>query len=142
MKKSKSIIVMLLCIALLCACGKKTAGLENHPEFIGSWQCAEAPLEHPDYYTGYLMWVINEDGSFSMYDAEAGNPGIAGNLQIVSDKELQLECNTEDDFDPPVTWEDMEETQTVTYELVGENEIHVTFAAEEGNSTLAFYKAE
>ena len=142
MKKCKSIIVMLLCITLLCACGKKIVGLENHPEFIGRWQCAESPLEHPDYYTGYLVWVINEDGSFSMHDAEAGNPGIAGNLQIISDKELQLECNTEDDFDPPVTWGDMEETQIVSYELVGEKEIHVTFASENGNSTLAFYKAE
>jgi len=142
MKKGKSIVVMMLCIIALCGCGKKNAGLGNYPEFIGRWQCAEAPLEHPDYYTGYLMWVINEDGSFSMHDAEAGNPGIAGELQIISDKELQFVCNTEDDFDPPVTWEDMQETQVVTYELVEEKELHVTFVSEEGNSTLVFYKVD
>ena len=142
MKKHKSIVVVLLCVMALCACGKKNAGLEDYPELIGRWQCAEAPLEHPDYYTGYLIWSINKDGSFSMYDAEAGNPGIAGELQIISDKELQLECNTEDDFDPPVTWEEMQETQIVSYELVGEEEIHLTFASKDGNSTLAFYKAE
>lgn len=138
----KRIIMVLVCIALLCACGKKEESLASNPEFIGKWQCAESPLEHPDYYTGYLMWSINEDGSFSIYDAEAGNPGIAGKLQIISDKELQLNCNTEDDFDPPVTWEDIEETQIVTYEFVKENEIHVTFVSEEGNSTLVFYKVE
>lgn len=142
MKKRKSIAVILLCVMALCACGKKNAGLEDYPELIGRWQCAEAPLEHPDYYTGYLMWAINEDGSFSIYDAEAGNPGIAGELQIVSDKEIQLNCNTEDGFDPPVTWEDMKETQAVIYEFVEEKEIHVTFAAEEGDSTLIFYKVE
>lgn len=142
MKKRKSIVAVLLFIMVLCACSKKNEGLKDCSEFIGRWQCAEAPLEHPDYYTGYLMWVINEDGSFSMYDAEAGNPGIAGELQIISDKELQLDCNTEDDFDPPVTWEDMQETQVVIYEFVEEKEIHVTFVAEEGNSTLAFYKVE
>lgn len=142
MKKYKSIVIMLICIMSLCACGEKSTGLEINPELIGNWQCAESPLEYPDYYTGYLMWVINEDGSFSMYDAEAGNPGIAGELQIISEKELQLNCNTEDDFDPPVTWEDMQETQIVTYELVEEKELHVTFVSEEGNSTLAFYKAE
>ena len=142
MEKRKSIVVMLFCMMILCACGKNNVGLEDYSEFIGRWQCAETPLEHPDYYTGYLMWVINKDGSFSMHDAEAGNPGIAGDLQIISDKELRLECNTEDDFDPPVTWEDMQEKQIVTYELIEEKEIHVTFVSEEGNSTLAFYKVE
>ena len=142
MKKCKSIAVVLLCVMALCACGKKNTVLEDYSELIGRWQCAEAPLEHPDYYTGYLMWSINKDGSFSMYDAEAGNPGIAGELQIISDKEFRLECNTEDDFAPPVTWEEMQETQAVTYEFVKETEIHVTFKAEEGNSTLVFYRVE
>ena len=142
MKKYKGIVVMLICTVLLCACDKKSAALEVNPELIGRWQCAESPLEYPDYYTGYLMWVINEDGCFSMYDAEGGNPGIAGKLQVVSKKELKLLCNTEDDFDPPVTWEDMKETQVVTYELVDEKEVHVTFGYKERSSTLAFHKVE
>ena len=133
---------MMICIIMLCACGKESEGLEGHPEFLGKWQCAEAPLEHPDYYTGYLMWVINEDGSFTMYDAEAGNPGIQGNMQIVSDTELEFVCDTEEDFDPPVTWESMEETQVVSYKFTNDTEIQVTFASDEGDSTLVFSKAE
>ena len=107
MRNIKIIIVLVLCIALFCSCSPKSEGLGNRPEFVGKWQCADAPAEHPEYYTGYLKWNIDEDGSFSMYDAEAGNPGISGELQILSDKELEFDCNTEDDFDPPVTWEDM-----------------------------------
>ena len=142
MKKYQSIAVILLSIMILCACGKTDEGLTNHPEFVGRWQCAEAPLENPDYYTGYLMWMVNEDGSFSMYDAEAGNPGITGKMQIISEKELQLECDLEEDFDPPVTWENMEGNQTFTYEFVGDKEIRVTFTSEGGQSTLVFFGAE
>ena len=86
--------------------------------------------------------IENEDGSFSMYDAEAGNPGIKGTLQIVSENELQLNCNTEDDFDPPVTWGDMEETQKLTYEFVTDKELRVSFVYEDGKSTLVFTKME
>ena len=142
MEKRKSIVVMLFCMMILCACGKNNVGLEDYSEFIGRWQCAESPLEHPDYYTGYLVWAVNEDGSFSMYDAEAGNPGIKGTLQIVSENELQLNCNTEDDFDPPVTWGDMEETQKLTYEFVTDKELRASFVYEDGKSTLVFTKME
>ena len=142
MKKSKGIVMTLIGIMMLCACGKKSEGLEANPEFVGRWQCAEAPLEYPDYYTGYLVWAIEEDGSFSMFDAEAGNPGIAGMIQNISENELELACNTEDDFDPPVTWESMGETQIFTYEFVTDQELRVTFASEEGDSTLVFTKSE
>ena len=142
MKKIKILVVLMLCVIILGACGKNDTGLESNPKFVGSWQCADAPLEHPDYYTGDLVWAVNEDGSFSMYDAEAGNPGIKGTLQIVSENELQLNCNTEDDFDPPVTWGDMEETQKLTYEFVTDKELRASFVYEDGKSTLVFTKME
>ena len=83
MKTRKILFALLICVLVLSACNKKNEGLEKYPEFVGKWQCADTPLEHPDYYTGYLMWSIKEDGTFSMYDAEAGNPGIKGTLQII-----------------------------------------------------------
>ena len=142
MKNLKIIVVLMLCVIITCACGKSNNGLEDNPKFVGNWQCADAPLEHPDYYTGYLVWAVNEDGSFSMYDAEAGNPVIKGTLQIVSENELQLNCNTEDDFEPPVTWGDMEETQKLTYEFVTDKELRASFVYEDGKSTLVFTKME
>ena len=142
MKRSKRIIMMLICIMALCACGKKGEEIEGFSVFEGRWQCAETPLEHPDYYTGYLVWMINAYSSFSMYDAEAGNPGIAGEMQIISDTELELHCNTEDDFDPPVTWEGMEETQVVSYAFINDKEMQISLHSEDGNSTLVFSKTE
>ena len=138
----KSLVLVLICMMVLCSCGKKSEGLENISVFEGKWQCTETPLEHPEYYTGYLMLVINKDGSFSMYDAEAGNPGIKGTIQIISDKEIELRCNTEDDFDPPVTWESMEEMQVVSYKFTLDKELRVSLMPEEGKSTLVFTKLE
>ena len=140
MKRSKRIIMMLICIMALCACGKKGEEIEGFSVFEGRWQCAETPLEHPDYYTGYLVWMINADGSFSMYDAEAGNPGIIGNVQVISDKELELRCDAEEYFDPPVTWESMEEMQVVSYKFTSDKELIVSLMSEEGKSTLVFTK--
>ena len=144
MKTIKTLIIFVICTILLCSCSQTSEGLENYPEFVGKWQCAEAPAEHPEFYTGYLMWRINDDGSFSMYDAEAGNPGISGNLKVVSENELKLECNMEEDFDPPVTWEDMEGNQTFAYEFAADDELRVTFTHGDGEwvSTLTFTKEE
>ena len=142
-KQGKSFAVAFVCvILLLCVCGKNSTGLEDNPEFVGDWQCADAPMEHPDYYTGYIVWAVNEDGSFSMYDAEAGNPGIKGSMQIISENELQLNCNTEDDFDPPVTWGKMAENQKLRYEFITDKELKVSFVNEDGKSTLVFTKME
>ena len=138
----KRLALLLICIMVLCSCDEKSDKTEKLLAFEGRWQCAETPLEHPQRYTGYLMWVINKDGSFSMYDAEAGNPGIAGTIQIISDQELRLHCDAEDDFDPPVTWESMEEIQAVTYAFITDKELQVTLASEEGDSTLVFTKLE
>ena len=138
----KSMVLLLICMMALCSCGKKSETSENLSVFEGNWQCAETPLEHPEYYTGYLMWVINKDGSFSMYDAEAGNPGIIGDIQIISDKELELHCDAEEDFDPPVIWQSMEETQTVSYTFITDKELHVSLVTENDKATLVFSKAE
>ena len=75
-----------------------------------------------------------------MYDAESGNPGITGDIQIISDQELRLYCNVEDDFDPPVTWESMEKTQVAVYEFITDKELRVTLVSEEWSSTLVFTK--
>lgn len=40
-----------------------------------------------------------EDGSFSIYDAEAGNPGICGKMKIDSEDTITLICDDNEDFD-------------------------------------------
>ncbi len=118
----KLLLSVVMIMAMIGACGKgKTVDASLLKPLIGEWQCAETPVEHEDYYTGFLVLRIQEDGSFRMYDAEAGNPGISGELESLSDTEMVLNCNTEDDFDPPPTWEDMSEKQMITYKFVSEN---------------------
>ena len=133
------LLVLVMITAVLCACGKKEVidpGLLK--PFVGEWHCENAALEHESYYTGYLAMNIQEDGTFRMYDVEAGNPVISGDLKIVSDSELVLVCNTDEDFDPPVTWEDMSEEQTISYKFVSEKELHMTFENDGNPSTLVF----
>ena len=131
------IICFVLCIFSLVACGKQN--VNSHVEaFVGSWSCAESPIEHEDYYTGFIMLYIEEDGSFRMTDVEAGNPVISGKIEVVSDTELVLKCDTEDDFDPPPTWTSMEEEQVVVYSFAEDGALHLSYESEEGTSTLVF----
>ena len=138
-KNCTKIICLVLFLFLLSACGKKNSDLEA---FVGTWSCGETPVEHEDYYTGFIMLYIEEDGSFRMTDVEAGNPVISGEIEVLSETELVLKCDTEDDFDPPVTWGDMNEIQVIAYEFSTDQELRVTYTSEEGDSTLIFIKEE
>lgn len=88
----------------------------------GDWQCQEKPEqeEYSDIYVGYIFLCIEDDGSFSMYDAEAGNPGISGTLTINFDGTMTLDCSDSKEFDPPTSWGDMKKVQDVTYEYNGD----------------------
>ena len=136
----KAIIILLLCVMMITACGQKRAGDGNMDSLIGEWKCEENPLENEAYYTGFIMMYIQEDGSFRMSDAEAGNPVISGDLEILSDKELVLKCSTEDDFDPPPTWQSMKEEQEIAYSLAEDGKLHMTYIEGESASTLVFVK--
>ena len=87
-----------------------------------------------------IVMNIQEDGSFRMSDVEAGNPVISGDLEFLSDKDLVLKCNTEDDFDPPPTWKTMKEEQKVTYSFTEDGKLHMTYQDGAGESTLVFVK--
>lgn len=136
----KLFVSVVMIMTIVSACGKqKAVDPSLLKPFVGEWQCEETPLEHEDYYTGFLTLRIQEEGTFSMYDAEAGNPGISGEMEILSDTELVLNCNAEDDFDPPPTWENMSEEQTITYKFVSEYELHMVFENDGNVSTLVFH---
>ena len=114
-RKLKALIGLVLSIIMITACGQKNTEKVDMDLFVGEWKCEDNPLENEEYYTGFIMMYIQEDGAFRMSDVEAGNPVIAGNLELLSDKELVLKCNTEDDFDPPPTWQSMNEEQEIEY---------------------------
>ena len=136
----KALFLLLLCGVMITACGQKNAGKENMDLFAGKWQCEEHPLQNEEYYTGFIMMSVQEDGSFRMSDVEAGDPVISGDLEFLSDKDLVLKCNTEDDFDPPPTWKTMKEEQKVTYSFTEDGKLHMTYQDGAGESTLVFVK--
>ena len=125
---------------MITACGQKSAEDGNMDLLIGEWKCENHPLNNEAYYTGFIMLYIQEDGSFRMYDAEAGNPVISGDLECLSDKVLVLKCSTEDDFDPPPTWQSMKEEQEIAYSFAEDGKLHMTYKEEENASTLVFVK--
>ena len=136
----KKLMIAFLCILMLNACGHGNTETKEMELLIGQWQCEENPLETEEYYTGFIAMDIQEDGSFRMTDVEAGNPVISGNIEIISDKELVLTCNTEEDFDPPSTWQSMKEEQTLEYCITEDGKLHMTYNEGDVVSTLVFVK--
>ena len=136
----KSMIIVVLCVIMLTACGQKNNVEVDMELFVGKWQCEENPLDNEEYYTGFIMMYIEEDRTFRMSDVEAGNPVISGELEFLSDKELVLKCSTEDDFDPPPTWQSMSEEQEVEYSFTEDGKLHMTYKEGEESSTLVFVK--
>ena len=136
----KTIIILLLCVVMITACGKKSAEDVNRNLFVGEWKCEDHPLKNEAYYTGFIMMYIQADGSFRMTDTEAGNPVISGNLEFFSDKYLLLRCSTADDFDPPPTWQSMNAEQKIEYSFVEDDKLHMTYIAGDVASTLVFVK--
>lgn len=136
----KTILTLLLCVIMITACGQQKNEKPDMSLFIGEWMCDDNPLENEEYYTGFIMMHIQEDGSFRMSDVEAGNPVISGTLEFLSDKNLVLKCSTEDDFDPPPTWQSMEEEQEIEYSFTEDGKLHMIYHGGEVASTLVFVK--
>ena len=139
-KSVNAIIIVLLCIIMITVCVQKSTEDVNKDLFIGEWKCEDHPLQNEVYYTGFITMYIQKDGSFRMSDAEAGNPVISGNLEFLSDKVLILKCSTEEDFDPPPTWQSMNEEQEIRYTLTEEGKLHLTYKEKDAASTLVFVK--
>ena len=109
-------------------------------EFRGGWECEETTLEDPNSYTGYLHLEVSDDGSYSMYDISAGNPGIEGRLEVISDTELILHIKKTVDTDIPVEWEGISYEQKMKYCFTDDGKLKITYDSGIKTSTLVFYK--
>ena len=139
----KWLILSSILILPITGCGKKqTQYLDFPAEMMGEWQCESGTLEDPSDYVGYFVLYINEDGTFSMYDAEAGNPGISGKMNILSEDQLQFSEIDKVDFDPPHSWQSMSYDQVITYQLDGMEELRLCYTDEKTGktSTLVFHQ--
>ncbi|MGN0735741.1 MAG: hypothetical protein ACI4LP_08045 [Anaerovoracaceae bacterium] len=111
-------------------------------EFRGGWECEETTLEDPESYTGYLHLEVSDDGSYSMYDISAGNPGIEGWLEVLSDTELILHIKKTVDTDIPVEWEGISYDQEMKYCFTDDGKLQISYDDGKQTSTLVFYRLD
>lgn len=157
--KKRTLICSVICalcllMAVLCGCEEeqKTECPAEDTEvraqaleiMKGAWECEDNPLGIPDSYVGYLHLEISADGSFEMYDVEAGNPGIEGSFLFLEDGTVQLADVDRVDFDPPSVWSGMEYDQELSYELKSETKLLLTYTDPESGEkmTLIFDKVK
>ena len=124
--------IKLFCIALAVfglliasGCGQTY----NAPAaIVGQWDCrAFASDETTD--TSFYALRVDADGSFSLYDQAAGNPGISGKMYCDDTGKLgiiNIECDG-DDFDPPVCWNIGQEAR-LRYKAVNQDTIKLGYS--------------
>ena len=131
---------------LLCSCAKNedTSSLteSQHEQIavpasiVGEWKCRETPLENSELYSGYRSRDIRSDGSYVMYDAEAGNPCIKGTVQTDGDSLLFVD-DSGVDFAPPAGWENMSKRQEIGY-TADADKLELTYTDNDNSVTLVF----
>lgn len=127
-KKTAGIICILLVIFgifLVTGCGQTY----NAPAaIVGQWNCHDrASDETTD--TSFYALTVKEDGTFSLYDQAAGNPGISGKMYCDDTGNLgiiNIECDG-DDFDPPVCWKIGQEAR-LRYKAVSKDTIKLGYS--------------
>lgn len=109
-------------------------------EFRGGWECEETTLENPDGYTGYLHLEVSDDGTYSMYDIGAGNPGIEGWIEVISENELILHIKKTADTDIPDDWDGISFDQEMKYRFTEDGKLQIVYDDGQQTSTLVFYR--
>ncbi len=135
------LVGMIFCLTGCGASEKKLPGTEDAAllkPFLGSWQCEETPMERDDIYTGYLHLEVQDDSSYSMYDIEAGNPGIEGTLEIQTEDTMVIHIHETVDTDLPNGWETMSMDQPLTYRFTEDGKLEMSLADGEETVTLVF----
>ena len=142
-------VLFIICLVgmIFCLTGCGTSEKEKLPgtedaallkPFLGGWQCEETPLERDDIYTGYLHLEVQDDSSYSMYDIEAGNPGIEGTLEIQTEDTMVIHIHETVDTDLPGGWETMSMDQQLTYRFTEDGKLEMSLADDEETVTLVF----
>lgn len=110
-------------IFALTGCGSSV------PErLVGDWHADDSPSGN-NMYIGFYEMSIEKDGTFSIFDAEAGNPGISGTMKGDDTGKLgilELNCN-EEDFDPPICWPNLKKNSRVRYKIIDDKTIKLGY---------------
>lgn len=107
-----SFIIISFFILSACSYGKNT--------LYGEWKCIS-----PDY-SYYALSIDKKDAYFSMYDIEAGNPGISGHIKKMTDNYILCDFN-QDDFDPPKQWKKLSKKDKIKYQIINKHKIKIGY---------------
>ena len=134
---------MVVTCLLLYGCqpgGEDVSSESSAPiELIGEWQGEEMSLDGKRY-TGFYAFDIEKNGEFSLYDAEAGNPGVEGKINQYDRESLKIKTRSEADFDVPAEWSGLNHSDTLLYEIKGEK-LYMSYKDKQEKHTLVFTKS-
>ena len=127
----KRILITTIAMAAVIAMAVAFAGCGGAkvPErLIGHWECADLASDgYTD--TSFYALTIEKDGTFSLYDYAAGNPGISGKMKGDDTGKLgilELSCEGED-FDPPVCWASLKKNSRIRYKITADDTIRLGY---------------
>lgn len=139
MKRNFAItLVLLLTATMLVACGSSDIDREALILAMGEYQAVE--VDNPDDYIGgwWHLSILEDDCEYgdylSIYDNEAGNPGVEGEIVLLDDKNIKIKIDP-DYYDelPSGEWKDSGRYLELTYERISDgiiltnNEKSITF---------------
>ena len=115
------ILVLLLAVSMITACGSKDIDREALVLANGEYQAVE--VDDPDDYIGswWHLSILEDDYEYgdylTIYDNEAGNPGVEGKIVLIDDKNIKVKIdpNYYDQL-PSGQWKDSGEYLELTYE--------------------------
>lgn len=128
--------IVVLAISLTHLTQGKAATTESETtvaNFVGTWY-ATGYVIGTDKYSAYLTMSVKKDGTFSIYDGEAGNPGISGQLSVTDQTTIKLICQP-DDFDSP--WPELQLEDELEYHFYNTNQVRITY----NNTSIVFVKS-
>ena len=120
-KRFAILLVLLLTVTLLTACGSSDIDREALSLANGEYQAVE--VDDPDDYIGswWHLSILEDDHDYgdylTIYDNEAGNPGVEGKIVLIDDKNIKVKIDP-DYYDqlPSGQWKDSGEYLELTYE--------------------------
>lgn len=126
--KQNAKITAFVAIILVMAFALAGCGSAVPDRLVGDWKCDPTSSGNP-VDTSFYALTIEDNGTFSMYDQEAGNPAISGTMEGDDTGKiglLNLKC-TEEDFDPPACWLNLKPNSEIRYRIMDENTIKLGY---------------
>ena len=119
------IMVLLLTAVMFASCGSSDIDRDELICAIGEYQAVE--VDDPDDYIGgwWHLSILEDDYEYgdylSIYDNEAGNPGVEGEIVFFDDKNIKVKIDP-DYYDelPSGEWKDSGRYLELTYERISD----------------------